>query len=71
VPPPGGPKLLMLARRGEVRLLALYGLVISQQDHGLTVLLTERISGVMLEVPVRTPERGQQLRGQIVAVMFS
>ncbi|CCP02757.1 hypothetical protein BN439_1689 [Erwinia amylovora Ea644] len=35
MPPSGGPKLLMLARRGEVRLLALYGLVISQQDHGI------------------------------------
>ncbi|WP_180269709.1 hypothetical protein [Erwinia amylovora] len=60
----------MLARRGEVRLLALYGWS-SVSRSRFNVLLTERISGVLLEVPVRTPERGQQLRGQIVAVMFS
>lgn len=59
-------KLSMLAREGKVRVPAVYGLVISQQPPQHEVLLIERIGGVAVEAPTRSPDRWQQLCEQIV-----
>lgn len=64
-------KLSMLAREGKVRVPAVYGLVISQQPPQHEVLLIERIGGVSVEAPTRTPDRWQQLQEQIVEGMLS
>lgn len=64
-------KLSMLAREGKVRVPAVYGLVISQQPPMHEVLLIERIGGVSVEAPTRTPDRWQQLQEQIVEGMLS
>lgn len=64
-------KLSMLAREGKVRVPAVYGLVISQQPPQHEVLLIERIGGVSVEVPTRTPDRWQQLQEQIVEGVLS
>lgn len=63
-------KLSMLMREGKVRVPAVYGLVISQQPPLHEVLLIERIGGVSVEAPTRTPDRWHQLQEQIVEGML-
>ncbi|WP_105284188.1 YcbJ family phosphotransferase [Escherichia fergusonii] len=59
-------KTTMLARGGTVRMPTIYG-VMTHEDHpGPDVLLLERLDGVSVEAPTRTPERWQQLKDQIV-----
>lgn len=59
-------KLSMLAREGEIRLPTVYGLILSQHPPYKELLLMERLRGVPVEAPTRTPERWQQLQEQIV-----
>ena len=59
-------KISMLARSGTVRMPVVYG-VMTHEDHpGPDVLLIERLRGVPVEAPARTPERWEQLKDQIV-----
>lgn len=64
-------KLSLLAREGQVRVPAIYGLVISQQMPLHEVLLIERMGGVSVEAPSRTHTRWQQLQQQIVEGLLS
>ncbi|RWR02015.1 hypothetical protein ED28_10305 [[Pantoea] beijingensis] len=59
-------KLSMLARDGAVKVPGVYGMVLSQHQPRHEILLIERIGGVSVEAPARTPERWQQLQEQIV-----
>ncbi|WP_406704773.1 YcbJ family phosphotransferase [Sodalis sp.] len=59
-------KLSMLAREGEIRLPTVYGLILSQHPPYKELLLMERLRGVPVEAPTRTPERWQRLQEQIV-----
>lgn len=64
-------KLSMLAREGSIRLPAVYGLVLSQQPPQHEILLIERMGGVSVEAPARTPQRWQELQEQIVESMLA
>ncbi|TNV21653.1 hypothetical protein FH968_06080 [Buttiauxella sp. B2] len=59
-------KMSMLARSGTVRLPVVYGVVTHDDTPGPDVLLMERLRGVPVEAPTRTPERWEQLKDQIV-----
>lgn len=63
-------KLSMLARQGDVRLPTVYGMVISRQVPYQELLLIERLSGVSVEAPTRTPQRWASLMDQIVESML-
>lgn len=59
-------KMSTLARSGALRIPVVYG-VITHDDHpGPDVLLMERLRGVSVEAPTRTPARWDQLKDQIV-----
>ncbi|CND90038.1 Fructosamine-3-kinase [Yersinia nurmii] len=59
-------KLSMLARDGDIRLPTVYGLVMTHQTPYKEILLMERLRGVSVEAPPRTPERWHVLMDQIV-----
>lgn len=59
-------KLSMLAREGMIRVPTVYGMVVSQQAPYREILLLERLRGVSVEAPTRTPERWGLLMDQIV-----
>ncbi|VEB61453.1 Uncharacterised protein [Salmonella enterica subsp. enterica] len=56
----------MLARSGTVRMPVIYGVLTHEEHPGPDVLLLERLRGVPVEAPARTPERWEQLKDQIV-----
>lgn len=64
-------KLSMLSREGKVRVPAVYGLVIGQQPPQHEVLLIERMDGISVATPSRTPQRLDQLHEQIVDGILS
>lgn len=64
-------KLSMLAREGTLRMPAVYGLIVSQQQPQHEVLLIERMGGVSVEAPTRTPGRWFQLQDQIVEALLA
>ena len=64
-------KLSMLAREGNIRLPAVYGVVLSQQKPQHEVLLIERLGGVPVEAPTRTPQRWAELQQQIVESLLA
>lgn len=59
-------KTTMLARSGTVRMPVIYGVMTHDEHPGPDVLLLERLRGVPVEAPARTPERWEQLKDQIV-----
>jgi hypothetical protein len=59
-------KMSMLARSGTVRLPVVYGVVTHDDTPGPDVLLMERLRGVPVEAPTRTPDRWEHLKDQIV-----
>ncbi len=59
-------KTTMLARSGTVRMPTIYGVMTHEEHPGPDVLLLERMRGVSVEAPARTPERWEQLKDQIV-----
>ena len=64
-------KISLLARSGNVRMPVVYG-VLTHEDHpGQDVLLIERLRGVPVEAPARTPERWEQLKEQIVEALLA
>lgn len=52
----------MLARSGTVRMPTIYGVMTHEEHPGPDVLLLERMRGVSVEAPARTPERWEQLK---------
>ena len=50
-------KMSMLAREGTVRMPTVYGVMTHEEHPGPDVLLIERLRGVPVEAPARTPER--------------
>lgn len=64
-------KLSMLARDSTLRLPTVYGLIVSQQQPLHEVLLIERMGGVSVEAPTRTPARWLQLQDQIVEALLA
>ncbi|QTO53095.1 phosphotransferase [Duffyella gerundensis] len=64
-------KLSMLGRESAIKVPAVYGVVISQQQPRHEVLLLERLRGVPVEAPARTPQRAQQLEQQIVECLHA
>ncbi|MBW7982404.1 YcbJ family phosphotransferase [Enterobacillus tribolii] len=59
-------KLSMLARQGDIRLPTVYGMLTTHQSPYKEVMLIERLRGVSVEAPTRTPQRWQCLMDQIV-----
>jgi hypothetical protein len=59
-------KLSMLAREGDVRLPTVYGVVYSHESPYKEILLIERLRGVSVEAPTRTPDRWDMLMDQII-----
>lgn len=59
-------KISTLARSGTVRMPVVYGVMTHEQHPGPDVLLLERLRGVSVEAPARTPDRWEQLKDQIV-----
>ncbi|MGU3413705.1 YcbJ family phosphotransferase [Enterobacteriaceae bacterium C34A] len=59
-------KISTLARSGTVRMPVVYGVMTHEEHPGPDVLLLERLRGVPVEAPARTPERWEQLKDQIV-----
>lgn len=55
-------KTTMLARSGTVRMPTIYGVMTHEEHPGPDVLLLERMRGVSVEAPARTPERWEQLK---------
>ncbi|EOZ9385490.1 YcbJ family phosphotransferase [Enterobacter bugandensis] len=64
-------KMSMLAREGTVRMPAVYGVMTHEEHPGPDVLLIERLRGVPVEAPARTPERWEQLKDQIVEALLA
>ena len=64
-------KMSMLAREGTVRVPAVYGVMTHEEHPGPDVLLIERLRGVPVEAPARTPERWEQLKDQIVEALLA
>ena len=61
----------MLARSGTVRMPTVYGVMTHEEHPGPDVLLLERLRGVPVEAPARTPERWEQLKDQIVEALLA
>jgi hypothetical protein len=55
----------MLAREGTVRMPTVYGVMTHEEHPGPDVLLIERLRGVPVEAPARTPERWEQLKTRL------
>ena len=66
-----GWKMSMLAREGTVRMPTVYGVMTHEEHPGPDVLLIERLRGVSVEAPTRTPERWEQLKDQIVEALLA
>ena len=64
-------KMSMLAREGTVRMPTVYGVMTHEEHPGPDVLLIERLRGVPIEAPARTPERWEQLKDQIVEALLA
>lgn len=64
-------KMSMLAREGTVRMPTVYGVMTHEEHPGLDVRLIERLRGVPVEAPARTPERWEQLKDQIVEALLA
>lgn len=64
-------KLSMLARQGDIRLPTVYGVLTTHQFPYKEVLLIERLRGVSVEAPTRTPQRWQCLKEQIAEGILS
>lgn len=64
-------KMSMLAREGTVRMTTVYGVMTHEEHPGPDVLLIERLRGVPVEAPARTPERWEQLKDQIVEALLA
>lgn len=64
-------KLSMLARGSTVRIPTVFGLVVSQQQPQHEILLIQRMPGVPVEAPTRTPARWLQLQQQIVDALLA
>ena len=64
-------KMSMLAREGTVRMPTVYGVMTHEEHPGPDVLLIERLRGVPVEAPARTPERWDQLKDQIVEALLA
>ncbi|EMX8899417.1 YcbJ family phosphotransferase [Enterobacter bugandensis] len=64
-------KMSMLAREGTVRMPTVYGVMTHEEHPGSDVLLIERLRGVPVEAPARTPERWEQLKDQIVEALLA
>ncbi|HFZ8995253.1 TPA: YcbJ family phosphotransferase [Citrobacter freundii] len=64
-------KTSMLARSGTVRMPVVYGVITHEEHPGPDVLLLERLQGVSVEAPARTPARWEQLKEQIVEGLLS
>lgn len=64
-------KMSMLAREGTVRMPTVYGVMTHEEHPGPDVLLIERLRGVPVEAPARTPERWEQLKVQIVEALLA
>lgn len=58
-------KMSMLAREGTVRMPTVYGVMTHEEHPGPDVLLIERLRGVPVEAPARTPERWEQLKTRL------
>ncbi|MHA1079696.1 YcbJ family phosphotransferase [Enterobacter ludwigii] len=63
-------KMSMLARQGAVRMPTVYGVMTHEEHPGPDVLLIERLRGVPVEAPARSPERWEQLKDQIVEALL-
>ncbi|HDR2478176.1 TPA: YcbJ family phosphotransferase [Enterobacter ludwigii] len=63
-------KMSMLARQGTVRMPTVYGVMTHEEHSGPDVLLIERLRGVPVEAPARSPERWEQLKDQIVEALL-
>ncbi|KEY57348.1 YcbJ family phosphotransferase [Serratia sp. DD3] len=59
-------KLSMLSREGDIRLPTVFGVVYSHQSSYKEVMLIERLRGVSVEAPTRTPDRWNVLMDQII-----
>ncbi|MRS13710.1 phosphotransferase [Enterobacteriaceae bacterium RIT691] len=64
-------KFSTLARSGTVRMPVVYGVMTHEEHPGPDVLLIERLRGVSVEAPARTPERWEQLKDQIVEALLA
>ena len=64
-------KISMLAREGTVRMPTVYGVMTHEEHPGPDVLLIERLRGVSVEAPARTPDRWEQLKDQIVEALLA
>lgn len=64
-------KMSMLARSGTVRIPTVYGILTHEDHPGPDVLLIERLRGVPVEAPARTPDRWEQLKDQIVEALLA
>lgn len=64
-------KMSMLAREGTVRMPTVYGVMTHEEHPGPDVLLIERLRGVSVEAPARTPDRWEQLKDQIVEALLA
>lgn len=63
-------KMSMLARQATVRMPTVYGVMTHEEHPGPDVLLIERLRGVPVEAPARSPERWEQLKDQIVEALL-
>lgn len=64
-------KISTLARSGTVRMPVVYGVMTHEEHPGPDVLLLERLRGVPVEAPTRTPARWEQLQEQIVEALLA
>ena len=64
-------KISMLAREGTGRMRTVYGVRTHEEHPGPDVLLIERLRGVSVEAPARTPDRWEQLKDQIVEALLA
>ncbi len=64
-------KVSLLSRHCGVRMPVVYGVLTHEETPGPDVLLIERLNGVSVEAPARTPERWVSLQDQIVECMLA
>lgn len=64
-------KIPTLARGGTVRMPVVYGVMTHEESGAPDVLLLERLAGVSVEAPARTPARWEQLKDQIVEALLA
>lgn len=64
-------KISTLARSGTVRMPVVYGVMTHEEHPGPDVLLLERLRGVPVEAPARTPDRWEQLKDQITEALLA